>query len=219
MRRELEAAADTAFGVEQPGLVDAAGAQFGVHTQLGVKGFRQEVQVAGDGAGFLGTLTVLFDPAALVLSVRHHQQRAGELLIEASALGNIAQHAVAHGLAFVDQAVDQQYRDEQQQHQHGDHAEFETEGLVHVASCGSGRSVCALRGGFVERVCDLRVFGAAVQPPAISANAPQRQPQPHPYPAIDVVHRQGPAVQLHHLGHEVQPQPGALAPAPGSRQQ
>ena len=108
MRRELEAAADTAFGVEQPRLVDAAGAQFGVHTQVGVEGFRQEVQVAGDGAGFLGTLTVLFDPAALVLSVRHHQQRAAELLVEAGALGNIAQHAVAHGLAFVDQAVDQQ---------------------------------------------------------------------------------------------------------------
>ncbi|EJT85365.1 hypothetical protein PPS11_10913 [Pseudomonas putida S11] len=85
--RELEAATDTALGVEQPGLVDATGAQFGVHAQVGVEGFRQEVQVTGNGVGFLGALAVLFDPAALVLAVGHHQQRAAELLIEAGALG------------------------------------------------------------------------------------------------------------------------------------
>jgi hypothetical protein len=81
--------------VEQPGLVDAAGAQLGLHAHVGIEGFRQEVQVAIEGAGFLNALAVLFDPAAFVLAVRHHQQRAAELLVEAGTAGDVAQHVVA----------------------------------------------------------------------------------------------------------------------------
>jgi hypothetical protein len=51
--RQDEASADAVVGVEQPGLVDATRAQFGLHPPVELKTLRQEIQTTAHFTGFL----------------------------------------------------------------------------------------------------------------------------------------------------------------------
>ena len=133
LRRQGEMPVDAVIGVEQPRLVNAPGAQFGLHLTIELEAFRQEVQTPALFARLVIPLIGLVVDLPVVhhFAIRHHHHRPAQLLAVTGAAGDVFKHAVTQLLTIIDDAVNHQQRHQQQQDQQANGPEFYGQTSVH----------------------------------------------------------------------------------------
>ncbi|MNF67861.1 hypothetical protein D3C84_496890 [compost metagenome] len=126
LNRQGKVAADAVVCMEQPCLVNTSGTQFGLNVCVEFEALRQKIQTTALFTDLLITLVGFFVglPGAHDFTIRHHHQRAAQLLAVTGAAGNVFEHTVAQLLALLDHAVDHQQWNQQQQNQQGNCPEF-----------------------------------------------------------------------------------------------